>query len=192
VPKKRLECSIEPAKAQMFISESEKKVGEERTGHRRIHPLAFSAWKVIKVEGGELQKGKMKQKQKMRLIYALLIIALAVLLVMTVPYVPETRITVVTSLDIITNVTVDTPRIPLIVWLIPSASVAIGAYTINVNASLSGLLVFNATLQNVPSGQYTFIWVRYGQPEAGTYLVIVQLMRANMQVNNYQLTVTFG
>jgi hypothetical protein len=146
---------------------------------------------VIKVEGGELQKGNMKHRQKMYAIYALLIMAVAVLLIMTLPLVPETRITVVTSLDIITNVSVDTPRIPLIVWLIPSPSIASGAYTINVSASLSGILVFNATLQNVPSGQYTFIWVRYGQPEAGTYLVIVQLMRANMQVDSYQLGVTF-
>ena len=155
-------------------------------------PHFFCERKVIKVEGGELQKGNMKHKQKMYVIYAVAIIAVAVLLIMTLPLVPETRITVVTSLDVITNVSIDTPRIPLIVWLIPSSSVASGAYTINVNASLSGLLAFNATIQNVPSGQYTFIWVRYGQPEAGTYRVIVQLMRANTQVGSYQLDVTFG
>jgi hypothetical protein len=145
---------------------------------------------VIKEDGGELENRK--GKQKMRRVWLLIIALIIVVGILTLPSVPQTRITVVTNLDIIMNVSVDTPRIPLIVWLFPSSSIVSGAYTINVNASLSGLLVFNATLQNVPSGQYIFVWVRYGQPEAGTYLVAVQLMRSGMQVGYYTLNVTFG
>jgi hypothetical protein len=147
-------------------------------------------WKVIKVEGGEIEhKVERKTLPKIWLVIIALMVVLAILVL---PLVPETRITVVTSLDVIANVSVDTPRIPLIVYLFPSPSVPSGAYTINVNTSLSGLLVFNATIQNAPSGQYTFIWVRNGQPEAGYYRVTVQLMRANIQVDSYQLNVTFG
>ncbi len=143
------------------------------------------------MEGGELQKGNMRHKQKMHVIYALAIIAVAVLLIMTIPSIPQTRVTVVTELDSITNVSVDTPRIPPIIWLIPSSSVPFGAYTINVNASQNNIPVVNLTLQNVPSGQYTFVWVNYGQPQAGIYHITVQLLRGNLQVNFYALDVTF-
>jgi hypothetical protein len=141
------------------------------------------------VEEGELHNRN--GKEKMQKIWLLAIAIVVVLLIMSLPLVQETRITVVTSLDVITNVSMDTPKIPLIVWLIPSSSVATGAYTINVNASLNGILVFNSTIQNVPSGQYTFVWVKNGQPKAGTYLVNVQLLKANSQVNSYGLYVTF-
>lgn len=144
------------------------------------------------MEGGELQKGNMKHAQRMHIIYALLFIAIAVLLILAIPWVPQTQITIVTNLDFITNVSVDTPRIPLLIWLIPSSSPPIGAYTINVNASQNGFLTFNSTLQNVPSGQYTFVWVRYGQPENGTYHIVVQLLRNNAQVNSYSLDVSYG
>lgn len=133
----------------------------------------------------------MKHKQKTHIIYALSIIAVAVLLIMTMPSIPQTRITVVTELDSITNVSVDTPRIPPIVWLIPSSSIPFGAYTINVNASQDNVPIFNSTLQNVPSGQYTFVWVNYGQPQAGIYNISVQLLRGNLQVDFYTLDVTF-
>jgi len=145
---------------------------------------------VIKVEGGEIENRK--GKQKMRKVWLFIIALMVVLAILSLPLVPQTRITVVTYLDTITNVSIETPRIPLIVVLIPSPSIATGAYTINVNASQYGMLVFNATLQNVPSGQYTFIWVSNGQPKAGTYHVAIQLMRVNVQVDSYVLDVTFG
>lgn len=123
----------------------------------------------------------------------LLIIALViVLLILTLPLVPETRIVVVTDRDTIENVSVETPRVPLVVLLIPSPSVGTGAYTISVSVTKNSILVFNSTLRDVPSGDFTFTWVSNGQPEAGTYRVTVQLFRANTQVDTYSLSVDFG
>jgi hypothetical protein len=152
---------------------------------------------VIKVEGGELQdrngKQKMHRIRKMSM-GKLLVIAVAlviVLVIMTLPSIQVTRIIVFTDLDTIKNVSVETPRIPLVVWLIPSPSVATGAYTINLSVYKSGTLTFNSTLENVPSGEYTFTWVSNGQPEAGTYHVTVQLLKGNMQVDFYSLDTEF-
>lgn len=132
-----------------------------------------------------------KPRQKTFAVYALAIAIIVFLLSMSIPSIPQTRITVVTYLNSITNVSVETPRIPLIVWLIPSSAPATGAYTINVNVYQNSVLVFNSTLQDVPSGQYTFVWVRNGQPESGTYHITVQLLKASIEMDIYTLDVTF-
>jgi hypothetical protein len=86
VPKKKLEHSTELVKERIFILESEKKAGEERTTHHNIRPSVFSAWKVIKVEGGE--KGhrekpmpKRKKKKSSAYIIAMLVVFFAAFLV---------------------------------------------------------------------------------------------------------------
>ena len=79
------------------------------------------------------------------------IIAIALfifLLISTLPLTPQTRIVVTTDRDTIKNVSVETPKLPLIARLFPP-SIGKGAYTIKVEVSKNGIVVFNSTLKDV-------------------------------------------
>ena len=143
------------------------------------------------VEGNQKGKRKMPNLKNPSLIKSLIIALLGVLILSTIPLLPQTRISVTTDRDVIKNVIVETPRVPLVISLFPSPSVGKGAYTIKVEVFQNGILLFNSTLQDVPSGDFTFIWLSNGTPKSGTYHVTVQLLRAGMEVNSFSLDVDF-
>ncbi len=150
--------------------------------------------KPLNDEVENYQSGKRKMPVYKTGLTGPLIIAIALLLVLitsTMPLLPQTRIIITTDRDIIKNLFVENPRVPLIISLFPSPSVGVGAYTIKVEVSKNGALVFNSTLQDVPSGEYTFVWVSYGSPETGSYHISVKLLRASMEVDDYSLDVDF-
>jgi len=124
----------------------------------------------------------------MRLI---IIFAIIFVILFSVPIMTQTRIRVTTDRDYITNVSVETPNVPLIVWLFPSSLVGKGAYTIKVEVFNNSALVYNSTLLDVPSGDFTFIWMRNGIPEAGRYHIVVRLFRESAEVDVYSLDVNF-
>lgn len=122
--------------------------------------------------------------------YVVAIILIGILISVSLPIMPQTRIRVTTDRDIIKNVSVDTPRVPLIAKLFP-LSRGTGAYTIKVEVTKNTFMVFNETLQDVPSGDFILIWIHSGTPESGTYHIVVHLLRGNIEVDTYSLDVEF-
>lgn len=104
----------------------------------------------------------------------------------SLPLFQETRINIEISGNIITNASVDTPRVPLISFLI-HPSYGVGIYTINVTIVQTNE---NFTVQNIPSGQYTIIW-QNGIPTHGLYTIDIRLFIGNTLENEYPLDITF-
>lgn len=121
---------------------------------------------------------------------AIAIILVIVLVTVTFPFLTETQIKVSTEVNTIENVSVETPSIPLIAKLFPP-SYERGAYTIQVKVTKNGIDVFNATIKDVPSGEYVFVWIRNGIPEEGAYHIVVYLFRGSVDVDTYPLDVEF-
>jgi hypothetical protein len=118
------------------------------------------------------------------------VILLLMLLIFAFPFSTQTQIKVTTQLDDITNVSVETPSIPLVSRLFPP-SYGKGAYTIGVIVYESSIVVLNETIEDVPSGEYNFVWVDNGIPEKGTYNIMIHLYRASSEVDAYPLSIEF-
>lgn len=141
------------------------------------------------LEGEE--KKKLSILRRPSLLKPLIIALVLVLILSTIPLLPQTRISVTTDLDTIKNVSVETPNVPLVVTLFPSPSIGKGAYTVKVEVFKDSELIFNSTREDVPSGDFTFVWINNGRPEAGNYTITAHLLRGTIEVDLYSLEVEF-
>jgi len=123
--------------------------------------------------------------------FTILAIALFMVLLFSLPIYPQTRVYVTIERDKISNVSVDTSRVPLIVKLFPSPQ-RIGAYTIKIEISKDTTQVFSGQIQKVPSGEYIFVWVDGGTPSQGIYHIIVRLFTDSIEKDVYSLDVKIG
>jgi hypothetical protein len=109
-----------------------------------------------------------------------------VALILGLPIYQETQIRIKISGDIIQDVSVSTPRVPLI-SLILKPSHGFGAYTINVSIVQTGE---EFSIQNVPSGEYIVVW-KSGIPPAGIYTIKVELFKNALLIDDFTLNISF-
>lgn len=121
------------------------------------------------------------------LIAITLAIFLTSVVALALPIIEQTHIHVEIGENKISDVWVETPLVSLISTLIHPAR-RIGINTINITISKTGE---SFQLKDVPSGEYTVVWVNRGIPELGHYTIKVKLIQDNIVMDTFELEVSF-
>lgn len=139
--------------------------------------------KIDKSEGKEKVSSSIKGKNRSMLLIALAI----VVLILSLPLISQTHIQIEVRQNSIADVYVTSPTVSLVSTVI-SPPEEKGANTVIITVQQTGE---EFSINNIPDGEYTIVWVSNGLPQSGTYTITVELIQNNITLDTFVLTVSF-
>jgi hypothetical protein len=136
-------------------------------------------------------EGKEKMPRRARspakIVGIFLISVVAVLVILSIPFVQQTQIHIIVDSKSIVHAWVDTPKVSLLSTVITPIP-EVGSYSILINVTETNE---NFTFRNVQPNKYVAIWRSNGIPTPGIYNIEIKLLNQTFLIDTYAIQATF-